>query len=113
MCDPRDLAIALTEDSTKAAPGFEPDLFLYDAYPGGIGLSAPLFKLAPKLLERAAGMIRSCGCEEGCPACVGPIGEIGERGKEAALRVLEELNVGLEELNVVEASGAHAHTAII
>ncbi len=113
MCDPRDLAIALTEDSTKAAPGFEPDLFLYDAYPGGIGLSAPLFKLTLKLLERAAGMIRSCGCEEGCPACVGPIGEVGERGKEAALRILEELNVGLEELNAAEGSGARPQTAII
>jgi DEAD/DEAH box helicase domain-containing protein len=91
MCDPRDLGIALTEDSTKSARSFEPDLFLYDAYPGGIGLSAPLFKLTPKLLSSATEVIRVCACEAGCPACVGPVGEIGERGKEAALRILDEL----------------------
>jgi len=92
MCDPRDLGLALTEDSAQGVSRFEPDLFLYDAYPGGIGLSAPLFKLREKLLAGAMDMIRSCACEGGCPACVGPIGEIGERGKDAALRILSELN---------------------
>ena len=83
MCDPRDLGIAFQNGQ---------DLFLYDAYPGGIGLSAPLFQLVKKLLAGAAELIQACACEAGCPACVGPIGEIGERGKEAALRILSELN---------------------
>jgi DEAD/DEAH box helicase domain-containing protein len=91
MCDPRDLGIAITEDIGKGIPSFEPDLFLYDAYPGGIGLSAPLFKLTPKLLRGAREVLQSCPCESGCPACVGPIGEVGERGKEAGLRILAEL----------------------
>ncbi len=91
MCDPRDLGLAITEDISKGTRIFEPDLFLYDAYPGGIGLSAPLFKLTPKLLAGALEALRSCSCEAGCPACVGPIGEVGERGKESALRILGEL----------------------
>ena len=91
MCDPRDLGIAITEDIANGIRMFEPDLFLYDAYPGGIGLSAPLFKLTPKLLRGAAEVLRSCPCESGCPACVGPIGEVGERGKEAGIRILTEL----------------------
>jgi DEAD/DEAH box helicase domain-containing protein len=91
MCDPRDLGIAITEDIGQGIQAFEPDLFVYDAYPGGIGLSAPLFKLTPKLLHGAAEVLQSCPCESGCPACVGPIGEVGERGKEAALRLLAEL----------------------
>jgi DEAD/DEAH box helicase domain-containing protein len=91
MCDPRDLGIAITEDIGQGIPSFEPDLFLYDAYPGGIGLSAPLFKLTPKLLRGAREVLQSCPCESGCPACVGPIGEVGERGKEAGLRILAEL----------------------
>jgi DEAD/DEAH box helicase domain-containing protein len=36
-------------------------------------------------------VLRSCACDAGCPACVGPIGEVGERGKEAAMRILGEL----------------------
>ncbi|MGD0013285.1 MAG: Zn-binding domain-containing protein, partial [Bryobacteraceae bacterium] len=62
-----------------------------DAYHGGIGQSAPLFKMARKLLAQAADLLAACPCESGCPSCVGPAGEIGERGKEAAARILGEL----------------------
>jgi DEAD/DEAH box helicase domain-containing protein len=91
MCDPRDLGVAITEDISKGTCTFEPDLFLYDNYPGGIGQSQPLFKLTPKLLAGAMDVLRSCACDAGCPSCVGPVGEVGERGKEAAVRILEEL----------------------
>jgi DEAD/DEAH box helicase domain-containing protein len=87
MCDPRDIGTALTDAVPEETRVWEPDLFLYDNYPGGIGQSAPLFRVAPKLLEGAAGLLRNCSCESGCPACAGPVGEIGERGKEAALRI--------------------------
>jgi DEAD/DEAH box helicase domain-containing protein len=92
MCDPRDLGIAITEDISKGTRTFEPDLFLYDNYPGGIGQSQPLFKLTPKLLAGAMDVLQSCSCDAGCPSCVGPVGEVGERGKEAAIRILEELS---------------------
>jgi DEAD/DEAH box helicase domain-containing protein len=91
MCDPRDLGIAFAEDISKGTQTFEPDLFLFDTYPGGIGQSQPLFKLTPKLLTGALDLLRSCSCDAGCPSCVGPIGEVGERGKEAAIRILEQL----------------------
>jgi DEAD/DEAH box helicase domain-containing protein len=93
MCDARDLGLAFTEDIAKGLQSFEPDLFLYDSYPGGIGLSAPLFKLTRPLLEGAQRMIAACPCEAGCPSCVGPIGEIGEQGKRTALRMLSKLLV--------------------
>ncbi len=91
MCDGRDLGVALTEDISKGLKLFEPDLFLYDNYPGGIGLSAPLYRLTPKLLRYASDMLNACKCESGCPSCVGPVGEIGDRGKEAAQRILAAL----------------------
>src|SRR5579862_3457369 len=91
MCDPHDLGIAIAEDISKGARSFEPDLFLFDNYPGGIGQSQPLFKLTSELLANAMGMLRSCSCDVGCPACVGPVGEVGERGKETAARILNEL----------------------
>jgi DEAD/DEAH box helicase domain-containing protein len=91
MCDPRDLGIAITSDISEAARCFEPDLFLFDRYPGGIGLSQPLFQLRSKLLAGALDLLNACCCDVGCPACVGPIGEISERGKQSALRLLEEL----------------------
>ncbi|MGA2185438.1 MAG: DEAD/DEAH box helicase [Bryobacteraceae bacterium] len=91
MCDPRDIGTAITDAVSQEERAWEPDLFLYDNYPGGIGQSAPLFRIAPRLLEGAAGLLRNCPCESGCPACAGPVGEIGERGKEAALRMVAAL----------------------
>jgi DEAD/DEAH box helicase domain-containing protein len=101
MCDPRDLGIALSEEP---AATFEPNLFLYDTYPGGIGQSAPLFRMAPQLLRQTAGLLAGCGCEAGCPSCVGPSGEIGERGKQVAARILAELNRPENEKDQTDAS---------
>jgi DEAD/DEAH box helicase domain-containing protein len=70
---------------------FEPNLFLYDAYPGGIGFSEPLFRACELLLARTRALIESCECEAGCPSCVGPAGERGEKAKEAALAILSRL----------------------
>ncbi|MEN5115928.1 DEAD/DEAH box helicase [Luteimonas sp. TWI662] len=52
---------------------FAPTLYLYDNYPGGVGLSSPLFERRDELLAQAAALIDGCGCRAGCPACVGPI----------------------------------------
>ena len=82
MCDPRDLGVAFSE---------EPNLYLYDNYPGGVGQSAPLYRMAERLVKLTSELLVGCACESGCPSCVGPVGEIGERGKEAAMRIAGEL----------------------
>jgi DEAD/DEAH box helicase domain-containing protein len=78
----------------SAAPGrFQPTVFLYDNYPGGIGLSAPLYDSRRQVVEDALGLVRACGCRFGCPACVGPVlasdGARGYSPRAAAARVLE------------------------
>ncbi len=86
-------ASSAAERAGRHRPGefFEPTLYLYDAYPGGIGLSAPLFRLHDSLILRTRELIASCACEKGCPSCVGPGGETGSHAKEAALSILEKL----------------------
>jgi DEAD/DEAH box helicase domain-containing protein len=98
MCDPHDLGVALTEAATGVAEVWEPNLYLYDAYSGGVGLSAPLYRLTPNLLTRTRQLIETCPCEDGCPACVGPPGEVGECGKRVALGVLRGLAAGNREV---------------
>lgn len=72
---------------------FRPAVFLYDNYPGGVGLSAPLFDQRDAVVEGARALVAGCGCRHGCPACVGPIlasdEARGDSPKAAALRVLE------------------------
>jgi DEAD/DEAH box helicase domain-containing protein len=110
MCDPRDLGTAIGE--RPPTPGvmpdwqdpaelaveanaphdyFEPNLYLYDAYPGGIGFSEPLFRVYDLLLRRTRALISSCPCEKGCPSCVGPAGDKVEKAKEVALTILSRI----------------------
>jgi DEAD/DEAH box helicase domain-containing protein len=62
-----------SEGSLSRSSEFVPALFLYDNYPGGIGLSVPLFDLRREVVTRAAALVSSCACTRGCPACVGPV----------------------------------------
>ncbi|MBM4285047.1 MAG: DEAD/DEAH box helicase [Deltaproteobacteria bacterium] len=45
-------------------------VFIYDGYPGGVGLAARAYEIVEDLLRRAADLIRDCPCEEGCPSCI-------------------------------------------
>ncbi|MFO1205565.1 MAG: DEAD/DEAH box helicase [Burkholderiales bacterium] len=87
---PMDLATGMRD--------FRPTVYLYDNYPGGIGLSAPLFDLRQQVVERARALVAGCECSHGCPACIGPILATDEtRGhspKRAALGVLDLLRPG-------------------
>jgi DEAD/DEAH box helicase domain-containing protein len=108
MCDRRDLGTALEERPPSAASEinwedfaaprtsavtefFEPNLYLYDAYPGGIGFSEPLYRISNLLLERTRELISACPCENGCPSCVGPAGDRSQRTKNVALAMLGRL----------------------
>jgi DEAD/DEAH box helicase domain-containing protein len=111
MCDGRDLGTAIGERppapgadgddftpvrmeeaiSTQAKEFFEPNLYLYDAYPGGIGFSEPLYQAHELLIHKTREMIQACPCDQGCPSCVGPAGDLAPRAKETALAILDRL----------------------
>ncbi|MGB7435874.1 MAG: Zn-binding domain-containing protein, partial [Candidatus Acidiferrum sp.] len=119
MCDGRDLGTAIGErppapdsgeqvilseakdlNSSAVEPWmsgqkefFEPNLYLYDAYPGGIGFSEPLFRAHELLIHKTRELIQACPCDGGCPSCVGPAGDLVPRAKEAALAILDRLCV--------------------
>jgi DEAD/DEAH box helicase domain-containing protein len=88
-----DLARSRLRDITRSNQKefFEPNLYLYDAYPGGIGFSEPLFRAHGLLIHKTRELIDACPCDEGCPSCVGPAGDLAPRAKEAALAILNRL----------------------
>jgi len=70
---------------------FDPTIFLYDNYPGGIGFSEKLFEHHESLIAETLGLIRGCGCKQGCPSCVGPVDEVGRETKAISVILLEGL----------------------
>jgi DEAD/DEAH box helicase domain-containing protein len=68
---------------------YDPTVFIFDAYPGGIGFSENLFERHDTLLQTARSLITSCPCEHGCPMCVGPSLEVGPSAKKAAVQILD------------------------
>jgi len=111
MCDIHDIGASIGDNSTgesippknliaKIQPiqgpvyadiDFEPNVFIYDNYPGGIGLSPSLFDLDKRLLEYCLKTIAACPCQDGCPSCVGPTKESGELAKDVAVEILTRL----------------------
>ncbi len=112
MCDLHDVGVSIGDNSTgksipprdirlKISPeeqlqdfsdvAFEPNIFIYDNYPGGIGLSPSLFDLEKTLLEHSQKTIQACPCKEGCPSCVGPTRASGKQAKQVALEILTRL----------------------
>src|SRR5580765_7962747 len=89
MVDPRDLGLV----TQVRSPHHEaPTIYLYEAVPGGIGLSPRLWDRHEELLAAATELIRSCDCESGCPACTGPRLEPDVDARALALRLLDRLS---------------------
>ena len=85
-CQSSDLGI-----STEIRSGHfgSPAIHLYDRVPGSVGLGGALFREHGEILRAALDVLEHCACSVGCPACIGPIEEVGAHGKEMATRVLQ------------------------
>ncbi|MHB8913253.1 MAG: Zn-binding domain-containing protein, partial [Lysobacter sp.] len=86
-------AVAVIEDALVEIRQFVPTVYLYDNFPGGVGLSEPLWTRQQELVQRAIELVERCDCKAGCPACVGPVlavdeGRDGVTPKALARRVL-------------------------
>jgi len=88
MCDRLDVAGA----STAKHPGLGgPAVFLYDTYPGGVGICEKGYELLVDVMQATYDAIAHCECEFGCPSCIqAPFcGSNNEPlDKEAALLIL-------------------------
>ncbi len=88
MCDPGDILVSMESLSplTKA-----PTLVIYERVAAGVGFSQRLYELHDDLLRSALELVSSCRCRDGCPACVGPPGDIGPDTKAVTRQLLQIL----------------------
>jgi DEAD/DEAH box helicase domain-containing protein len=94
MCDPGDIrAIPMT----RAPFSQKPTIYVYDNYPGGVGLSLKIMNYPYPLFEAVLQQVQQCPCLSGCPSCTGPILEVGERGKLDGAKLLEKITHSLQK----------------
>jgi len=77
-------------DARVTIVAFEPNIYLYDKSLEDWAQRTAV-PHSDSLLEKTQRLIANCPCASGCPSCVGPIGEVGEKGKEVALGDLAEV----------------------
>ena len=98
LCDRNDvggIAHPFHEQLSQAA------VFIYDGYPGGVGLARKAFEKIDELLHLTQKTIGDCSCELGCPSCVhSPKCGSGNRplDKQSALEILGDL-LGSEKVS--------------
>ncbi|HLU23721.1 MAG TPA: DEAD/DEAH box helicase [Bacillaceae bacterium] len=68
MCDPGDIYVV---PQVKAAHNDTPTIFIYDRYPGGIGISEKVYEVMGDIINEAFTMVKNCACDSGCPSCIG------------------------------------------
>jgi DEAD/DEAH box helicase domain-containing protein len=84
-----------------------PAVFVYDGYPGGVGLTRRGHARIEELMERTARLIDGCDCADGCPSCVQSphCGNANEPlAKAPAVRLLKSLT-GAREVGEGDAGG--------
>lgn len=91
-CDRSDISVV---PQVKATHNERPTLFIYDSYPGGIGLSERVYDIIVSLMERTIEQVAACPCENGCPACTGASNSLMDN-KTDVLRVLRMLRAEVE-----------------
>jgi DEAD/DEAH box helicase domain-containing protein len=67
LCDRNDLG-GIAQPSHPQLRGAA--VFIYDGYPGGVGLVRQAFSRFAELLSNTLRTISQCPCETGCPSCV-------------------------------------------
>lgn len=68
MCDRQD--VGGVSHPSHPDTGSLAAIFIYDGYPGGVGLARAAFGRIDELLAAALAAIDDCKCDAGCPSCV-------------------------------------------
>jgi DEAD/DEAH box helicase domain-containing protein len=88
MCDPKDIR---SFAQVKSPFTERPTIYIYDNYPGGVGFSKKIFTICDDLWLACKELITKCECPDGCPSCVGPRLEVGDKGKKNCVKLIDSI----------------------
>lgn len=84
QCDRSDVSVV---PQVKSTHNDKPTLFIYDSYPGGIGLAERVYAILGQILKETIQHVQNCPCKSGCPSCIGAQDSLNE-SKEQVIKVL-------------------------
>jgi DEAD/DEAH box helicase domain-containing protein len=88
MSDPGDLhATAMVRSPFTG----QPTLYLYDAFPGGVGFARRIYDQFEEICASARKHLGICPCPQGCPSCTGPGTESGSTARDGAAWLLSRV----------------------
>ena len=94
MADPADLhALAMIRSPFTECP----TLYLYDAFPGGVGFARRIFEQFEEIIAAARNHLEVCPCDNGCPSCVGAAVDSGDTARDGARWLLQQLGAAASE----------------
>ena len=102
-CDPND--IGGTYHLSYHRAGIKPTIFIYDNYPGGVGLTKACYKNFRNIIKNCIKLLETCSCKSitGCPSCI-QLSRCPKRNeklnKEEALRILRKIIKDPEEQHI-------------
>ena len=67
LCDRNDIGGVSTPCHADTG---RPQIFIYDAVPGGVGIAEKGFQLIRELWQATLDVITACPCDDGCPGCI-------------------------------------------
>ncbi|MCC6546882.1 DEAD/DEAH box helicase [Candidatus Sumerlaeota bacterium] len=88
LCDKSDFGVYAM---VRAPFDQRPTIYIWDRYPGGIGIARKLYAITDRILSSAARIAEECSCAAGCPACIGPQLDRGREAKQGARTLLRLL----------------------
>lgn len=91
QCDKTDVTVV---PQVKSVHNEKPTLFIYDSYPGGIGLSERVYDVLLPIIEQTIQHLENCPCKQGCPSCIGAQDSLNDNKR----KVVKILSILLTEM---------------
>lgn len=94
MCDNNDVGGFSTSFHVDTG---RPQIFIYDAHAGGVGISEHSYEILEELLKVARDVVEECSCDLGCPACIQSStcsSDNNALDKDLAIAILRHMLVG-------------------
>ena len=87
-------------DTDTYSKGSDKILYLYENYPGGIGIARRIFSDWKRIMQTGRQVANKCECSRGCPKCIIPPRKTDEIDKQVGVKLADAILEIIENSNI-------------